>query len=100
MLQQLLVRISLALKPLALERVIADILSVTTDAVANGTYDEKELHLHIAYLTHLAEMAGRQDELERIQKNTLDADSDVWSQDDSGGLTSLTDRYNYLRSRL
>lgn len=84
---------------LLVDGLVSDIIMLTTEAYQKGTFDEDRLRFYLSNLLRRAEGIARVDEIQRVQKNTLDADSDVWSQNDKGELISLTDRLNMLLSR-
>lgn len=78
------------------ERLIEEIVELTTEEVGDYRYDRYALERRLGFFARQCAENARKDEIERIQHNTLDADTDVWSRNDSGQLVSLTDRYNAL----
>jgi hypothetical protein len=77
-----------------IDRLIEEVVQTTTEAVEHYNYSEYDLRWQLGQLARRAAEFGRKDEIERIQRNTLDADSDVWSENDDGELISLAERHN------
>lgn len=78
--------------PRHIEQLVNEVVEQTREDINDYRFDSDDLYSRVAYLARQAIAAGRLDEIERIQKNTLDAGYDVWSQDDEGNLLSLTER--------
>lgn len=96
---QLFVSFPPAYRQVGIENLIHLLANVMSSSVEKGTFSDELLRLGIGYIVDFAQDEARLDELEHIRKNTLDADSDVWSQDDTGKLISLADRYNMILNK-
>lgn len=79
-----------------IEHLIDEVVEQTNELVQRYNYNEYDLRYYLGQFATRVSGLARKDEIERIQRNTLDADMDVWSQNDEGQLISLTERYKGL----
>ena len=74
-----------------MKRTLSDVISVLAYRITHAG-SQQVTREELDDLAELAAYLGGIDEIDRIQTNMLDADIDVWSEDDDGQIISIAQR--------